>query len=675
MKITDITLHNFKSFEGTHKICGLAEDISQEQPVVLFGGLNGAGKTSIFESLLLCLYGKFNKTLWPSRGANRESYLSYITSIINSNAKRESLITEMFVEIGLEQVELGGTSHTLRLRRTWEYKQDSEAKEKGFRIVENGSPIDYVSEDEYTEFVKNELIPYEVAEFFFFDGEKIQDFIKDEDEAFEESLESVLGIGLYKTLREDLDKVRRQIQKDQQKDQDVEVRLLEIDRNIADAKAKITKLEAEKENLEEEDEDLEKQIEKINKETHRITRTDADSKEELDSRRASLRAEKERLNEDVFAAVQDSLPFIIMSDLVDETLEQLEQEREAKENLAAKQRIQSEADTIAMQLFEGDEPEPPLLEHQKNFYLSRLRQIFFQKFGVEDREDINILHDLSESDAASIRRQSENTRGVVNGLTNKLSRLSEITPMLKKMDQAEQRATNEETQRLFEEKGKLEQQRADRKAEIERIEVRIGQLKEEIQSLKRRRTVHEDKVVLQGKMRAQVEYCKKLKEALEQFSVRFRMQKLEQLQKYTLEMWRLLARKQDQVSDLKITSEGGFSINLFDAYNKPIDKTKLSAGEKEILAISLIYALRKLTNRNLPIIIDTPLGRLDSKHRTNITEKYFPNASHQVILLSTDTEIVQDEYEAIKPHLAQQLLIQKDSASESSYIQFGKYFS
>ena len=246
--------------------------------------------------------------------------------------------------------------------------------------------------------------------------------------------------------------------------------------------------------------------------------------------------------------------------------------------------------------------------------------------------------------------------------------------MLRKMDQAEQRATNEETQRLFEEKGKLEQQRTDRKDEIERVEVRVGQLKEEIQSLKRRRTEHEDKVVSQSKMRVQIEYCKKLKEALEKFSVRFRMKKLEQLQSYTLEMWQLLARKQDQVSDLRIASEGGFSINLFDTYGKPIDKTKLSAGEKEILAISLIYALRRLTNRNLPIIIDTPLGRLDSKHRTNITKKYFPNASHQVILLSTDTEVVKDEYEAIKPHLAQQLLIQKDSASESSYIQFGKYF-
>ena len=424
MKITDITLHNFKSFEGTHKICGLAENISQNNPIVLFGGLNGAGKTSIFESLLLCLYGKFNKTLWPSRGANRENYLSYITSIINSNSKRNSLVTEMFVEIGLEQVELGGTSHTMRLRRTWEYHQGSEAKEKGFRIVENGSPIDYVSEDEYTEFVKNELIPYEVAEFFFFDGEKIQDFIKDEDEAFEESLESVLGIGLYKTLREDIDRVRRQIQRDQQKDQDVEVKLLEIDQKIAGSEVEIEKLNDKKEKLVEEDEDLEKKIDKIKRETHRITRTDADSREELDNKRGSLRAEKEKLSEDVFSAVQDSLPFVIMSELVDETLVQLQQEQQSKENSAAKQRIQSEADTIATQLFEGDTPEPPLLEHQKVFYLSRLRQIFFQNFGVEDREDTRILHDLSDSDTASIRHQSENTRGVINSLTNKLEAIS-----------------------------------------------------------------------------------------------------------------------------------------------------------------------------------------------------------------------------------------------------------
>ena len=494
MKITDITLQNFKSFEGTHKICGLADNISREHPVVLFGGLNGAGKTSIFESLLLCLYGKFNKTLWPSRGANRENYLSYITSIINSNAKRDNLVTEMAVEIGLEQVELGGTSHTMRLRRVWEYHQGSEAKEKSFQIIENGASIDYVSEDEYTEFVKNELIPYEVAEFFFFDGEKIQDFIRDEDEAFEESLEAVLGIGLYKTLREDIDKVRRQIHTSQKKDQDVEMKLFEIERKITGSSIEIGKLEDEKEKLAEEDEMLEKQIDKIKRETHRITRTDADSKEELDAERAGLRAEKERLNEDIFVAIQDSLPFIIMSDLVNETLTQLEREQEIKKGLAAKQKIQLEADAIATQLFEGETPKPPLLEHQKAFYLSRLRQIFFQKFDIEDREDTNIIHDLSESDMASIVRQSENTQGVITSLTTKLGRLSEIDPKLKKMDQAEQRTTNDETRKLFEEKGRLEQQRTEHKNQIEKIEVSVAGLKEEIQSLKRRRTEHEDKV-------------------------------------------------------------------------------------------------------------------------------------------------------------------------------------
>jgi DNA sulfur modification protein DndD len=86
-----------------------------------------------------------------------------------------------------------------------------------------------------------------------------------------------------------------------------------------------------------------------------------------------------------------------------------------------------------------------------------------------------------------------------------------------------------------------------------------------------------------------------------------------------------------------------FKLSLYDHDGETLPKHRLSAGEKQILAISLLWGLANASGRQLPVAIDTPLGRLDSEHRNHLVERYFPQASHQVMLLSTDTEIRQGE--------------------------------
>lgn len=671
MRITDITLHNYKSFEGTCNICGLVENLTPDKPILLFGGLNGAGKTSIFEALLLCLYGKFNKTLFPSKGARLEDYESYIASATNENAKSASLVTEMYVELGLDQVEFGGVDHSLRLRRNW-ICQSGVARETGFRITQNGRPIEFVSEEEYTDFVRSELIPYEVAEFFFFDGERIQDFIKDEDKAFAESLEAVLGIGSYRRLRDDVDVVRRRLVTDYNKDKEAATRLREIKSKIAEAEEKVTECGYKIEELKEDKRQLDEQVDNIDNETQRITRVSAETKEDLDTEKVRLTAEKTILDEQIFEAVQESLPFVMMGELCQELLQQLVGEQELKEEKIARQKIEAEADAISRQLFEDEASDPPLTDGQKAFYITRLQDIFSQQFEGSSSHT-TLLHDLSLSDTTYIRQQVENTRDLVSSLTTKLSRLSEVEPKLKQMTQAEQRATSEETKVLYEKRGALKQQLDQKDKEIESLEVEIRRRGEDVSSFNRQLGELEDKVTRHSHMQNQIEYCQKMRSALDAFSIRLRAQKVQYLEQYTLKMWQLLARKQDQIASIKIDSANNFLMFLFDTQGRKIDKTKLSAGEKEILAISLIWALRNLANRSLPIVIDTPLGRLDSKHRIKIAQNYFPRASHQVILLSTDTEIVDDEYQAISPFVCKELLIYKDSAAQTSTVHEG-YF-
>jgi DNA sulfur modification protein DndD len=87
----------------------------------------------------------------------------------------------------------------------------------------------------------------------------------------------------------------------------------------------------------------------------------------------------------------------------------------------------------------------------------------------------------------------------------------------------------------------------------------------------------------------------------------------------------------------------------------------LSAGEKQVYAIAMLWALARTSGRALPMIIDTPLARLDSEHRAAIVERYLPAASHQVIVLSTDTEVDRTLLEKLMPAVSHTFRLEYDS--------------
>ena len=117
-----------------------------------------------------------------------------------------------------------------------------------------------------------------------------------------------------------------------------------------------------------------------------------------------------------------------------------------------------------------------------------------------------------------------------------------------------------------------------------------------------------------------------------------------------------------------------FRVTLHRNDRSEIDKDELSAGEKQIYAIAILEALARTSGRHLPIIIDTPLGRLDSVHRARLISSYFPNASHQVIILSTDTEVDEDFYSQLSPHISHAYKLEYDANASQSKVVAGYFW-
>ena len=99
----------------------------------------------------------------------------------------------------------------------------------------------------------------------------------------------------------------------------------------------------------------------------------------------------------------------------------------------------------------------------------------------------------------------------------------------------------------------------------------------------------------------------------------------------------------------------------------------MSMGEQQMIGTALLWAIAKTSGRPLPFVIDTPLGRLDGAHLSNLVDRFYPSASHQTVLLSTDREIGAAEYARLRPHVARAYVIEFDRDERRTVVREG-YF-
>ena len=175
-----------------------------------------------------------------------------------------------------------------------------------------------------------------------------------------------------------------------------------------------------------------------------------------------------------------------------------------------------------------------------------------------------------------------------------------------------------------------------------------------------------------GRLRM-LKHSQRVRGTLGRFRTRVVQQHTENMETLMLESFRKLLRKKDLVSGLMINPET-FEATLAGRDGKPLPFERLSAGEKQLLATSLLWGLARASGRPVPTIIDTPLGRLDSSHRKHLIERYFPNASHQVLLLSTDEEIIGSYYNDLKPFITRTYLLEHNEEMGQTTLKQG-YFN
>jgi DNA sulfur modification protein DndD len=169
-----------------------------------------------------------------------------------------------------------------------------------------------------------------------------------------------------------------------------------------------------------------------------------------------------------------------------------------------------------------------------------------------------------------------------------------------------------------------------------------------------------------------ISHIKKSKNTLEKFKASLISKHIHTLSDEITDCFRHLHRKQK--FDLKfVIDSDDFTLSITKPNNLSVSAKTLSAGERQLLAVAILWALAKSSGKTLPTVIDTPLGRLDGPHRQKLIKNYFPKASSQVLIFSTDEEVTKDHYESLKPHIAAEYKINYLEETESSSFEEG-YF-
>ncbi|RGC24066.1 hypothetical protein DXA09_05575 [Absiella sp. AM54-8XD] len=159
---------------------------------------------------------------------------------------------------------------------------------------------------------------------------------------------------------------------------------------------------------------------------------------------------------------------------------------------------------------------------------------------------------------------------------------------------------------------------------------------------------------------------------LDEYKIRLQKRKVTVVADTMTECYRLLASKKTLIDKI-LMNEETLDLKYINFEGDEVEKASLSAGEKQLMVISLLWALAKCSKRKLPVIIDTPLSRLDSNHRETLIKSYFPNASEQTIILSTDSEITSDYYMMMKENIGDEFTLVYNDETKSTSIHSG-YF-
>ena len=641
---------------------------SSEKPIILCGGTNGAGKTTLFNSIMLCLYGQdsFEKR------TTKKDYEEFLKRKIHRYLGSKTVADFAAITIEFEYYHQGKVEN-YSVSRLW--KNDDGKIIENFSIKKNGEKLDSIDESQWHQFIR-ELLPRGVARLFFFDGEKIVKIAKEgnEDIEIKSSFDMLLGLDLVEQLKSDLEinlmrNMKGGAKEIQEKKDELDTELGQLEKNISDLMIKRERKTVELD-------EIQKTVDEYEEKISRLGGGYATQRHELQNKESVLKEKTVNIEENIREICLDALPFSMIPKQLEELVEQINQDQEITKNQFEKQSLEKNLSQVSKEINEDEFWNDFKADSNlKKEISSKIEELFQEKISSKSSEIQNPIIDLSPNDTVKILDTIKNIDTVLlSKLENHTIEYNKITEELQKIETALNNAPNDD------EIGPLI-------AKLNSEHEKIGVIKTEFDHLDQK--IHEqtsliglkksalrqivDEKYKQKASETNLQVTRDVQNVLDLYSSKLREKKLQLLEQYLIEAIQVLIHKEDFVEKVAIDKKT-FAMTLYRKNNQEMLKDELSEGEKQMFATAVLWALAKTSGRPLPFMIDTPLARLDVEHRGKLVETFFPSASHQVVIFSTDAEIDEKYYAQLKPFISKSYLMKYDSDSGSAKVEEGFFW-
>lgn len=711
MKINKLKLYNFSSFEGENIFDFNCE--SDKKNIILIGGKNGAGKTSLFTAIKVALYGPL---AYGYVGAN-PYYIAKIKDLINSKAFQQDKV-EMEVQITIS-LKIEREIREYKITRKWNYTRQKLAEE--YYVERDGINLPEQELSYFQNYLQS-IVPPDLFEFFLFDGEEVGNIFSSNsyNTYVKNAVFTLCGMDVFEIIRKytsgyvskfgdadnanlyiEYEAAKKEVVRLEEREASLRKEMEEAQISLNDIEVRITELET------------------AFKNAGGITEKE---RKELEVKFKQAEAKKVEAAAKIKIFVDGMMPFLIVGDLSEKMKDQLafEEKGEIYNYISEKLAPEDIATSLAEEGIENE------------MAAERILAMLLEKF----RPDVNcnnrsVLFDLSKAEMnyaygmiSSIESYDvDEMVRIVNEKKESADIMSEVNRILKS-------AMREEDAVRFAEK---ENRLLKEKEEVSTKYVSAEKAHEDvIRDLEIPRQIKEH-IFQNIKGNAQNKHVYELSSGLSSMMNQLLKKKTvilrQTLEKLIVQNLRHMYRKNNLITHIEITEDFQFNLyqgetyfadeilsliknlgtsgfceligeqgarKLYDTYGtstisevkellekdneltsielfKKIELNRLSKGERQIFILALYWAIIMLSGQDIPFIIDTPYARIDANHRKEISEKFFPNISKQVIILSTDEEINEEYYGILKPHISREYMLLNDEDQNRTSVE-NRYF-
>lgn len=695
MKINSIILENFGSYEGRTEF-NTREKYGKN--IILIGGKNGAGKTTLFTAMRLCLYG-FMSMGYKSANAY---YSRAIVKLINNSVKiakpaTASVVMSISISNGHEMDEYV-------LDRSWTL--DETVREE-YHVQKNGIPLD---NDEIADFDKFlfSIIPPELFNLYFFDGEKIADFFLEEggNARIKGAFLTLCGYDTFDIMSKNFKrissansgssanalneylaaKIRKQIATDE---------FVKANQDFEDCLTKITNCEAELKALEQ-----------------NYSNGGGITKKEWDNYLADIKAEEKKRevnNAWLKKVANEYLPFLIIRDQIKSVEEQLFQENNNRKYTDFCEVLESPVVKEAMRRFGGSNA------------IAEIKSLAYYGFGNKSQNILDLSFENGAAVIASIKDilefDADKIIRVKKGIKSSIAKSAKIRKILDECTIDSVQVYMQRKNVLLQTKTMLLTKQIELSAVLQEkefakleaeaaLEKTLSELKNELK--KESITDISSRAILMLDKLQNVLYHKQIQKIEEFFrkEINLLMRKTKFIddiriddnfnihiyrhEKFNIrQLLNIITTNQETFIDNFASSEASKQLqnisgcldihDVIDYLNKhqdielslpvEIEKTSLSNGEKQIFIMALYHSLVQLCNHEVPFVIDTPFARIDTEHRENISKHFFCKLNGQVFILSTNEEINTKHVEIMKEKISSTYMLENTDNTKTTVIQ------